>query len=297
MWKNKKYNYNYKHHYIYKITCLCGSLAGCYYIGKHSTLKPDAELDGYYGGGVIINNYYKKYPPVQNKTIIKEILEYNPTIEENSRREKEIIGNLFETDPKCLNKKKGGEGGNGYANRGKKHSKEQTENWKKYMKEYYKTHKGFNSGKGKMVECYDDNGDFIGRFKTQELAGKVLGRNAISWGLGKSTHKQYGFRWRFTEGDSIYAPIKTIEPYVKPKKVVSRDVVERIKESKKGLELPQTRVAVIATDKYGNDVVYDGIVSAAKAIHPENLKAAQKNIQQAAKGKRRVAYGYTWKYV
>lgn len=84
---------------------------------------------------------------------------------------------------------------------------------------------------------------------------------------------------------------------MKPKKVVSREVVERIKESKKGLQLPQTRVAVIATDKYGNDVVYDGIVSAAKAIHPENLKAAQKNIQQAAKGRRRVAYGYTWRYV
>ena len=296
MWKNKKYNYNYKHHYIYKITCLCGSLAGCYYIGKHSTLKPDAELDGYYGGGVIINNYYKKYPPVQNKTIIKEILEYNPTIEDNSRREKEIIGNLFETDPKCLNKKKGGEGGNGYANRGKKHSKEQNEFTSNFLKEYWKTHQPPNLGKGKMVECYDDNGEFVGRFKSLELAGKVLGGHAISMGRGRA-YKQHGFRWRFTEGDSIYAPIKTIEPYVKPKKVMSDEAKEKMRAAKLGKKMPYEWVPLISIDDTGNEVSYNSIVEAAETVHPENLKAAQKNIQQAAKGKRRVAYGYTWKYV
>ena len=61
---------NYKHHYIYKITCLCGTWKGNYYIGKHSTRKEDAELDGYYGGGVLIRNYYKKYPPERGTTAI-----------------------------------------------------------------------------------------------------------------------------------------------------------------------------------------------------------------------------------
>ena len=296
MWKNRKHEPKYKHHYIYKITCLCGNLAGCYYIGKHSTLKEDAELDGYYGGGVIINNYYKKYPPVQNETIIKEILEYNSTIEENSRREKEIIGNLFETDPKCLNKKKGGEGGNGYANRGKKHSKEQTENWKSYMKEYYRTHKGPNSGNGKMVECYDDNGDFVGRFKTKELAGRVFGKTSIHWGLRNGTNKENGFRWRFTEGDDIFSPIESIELYVKPKKVMSSDTKSKMRAAKLGKKMPYEWVPLISIDTTGNEVLYNSIAEAAEIVHPENLKAAQKNIQQAAKGKRRSAYGYTWKY-
>lgn len=286
---------SYKHHYIYKITCLCGSLTGCYYIGKHSTLKPDAELDGYYGGGVIIRNYYEKYPPVQNKTIIKEILEYNPTKDENSRREKEIIGNLFETDPKCLNLKKGGEGGNGYANRGKKHSKEQTEHYTAYMKEYWKTHKHPRKGVGKIVECYDDNGYFVGRFETQEIAGRVLGGGAISWGLRKGTNKQFGFRWRYTDGD-MFAPIKTIEPYVKPKRKMPKEAIERIAAKRRSSEIPRAWVPVIATDKEGKETKYESIKKAAKDIHPENIKAAQKSIQGAAKGRRRSAYGYSWRY-
>lgn len=285
----------YRHHYIYKITCLCGSLAGCYYIGKHSTLKEDAELDGYYGGGVVIRNYYKKYPPVLGKTITKEVLEYNPTKEENSIREKEIIGDLYLSDSKCLNMKKGGEGGNGYANRGKKHSKEQTENHTAFMKEYWKTHKSPRKGKGKVVECYDDDGELVGRFVTQALAGRVLGGVPISWGLEKGTNKQLGFRWRYAE--EMYAPIETIEPYEKPKKKMPKESVEKMAAKKRGIEMPWEWVPVIATDKEGNETEYSSISKAADIVHPENTKAAQKNIQQAASGKRNTAYGYTWRYV
>jgi len=94
-------------HYIYKITCLKGTLKGHYYIGKHSTKNADWD---YYGSGKIIRDYYKKYGRKQGQSIIKEILEYNPSFEENLKREMEIIGNLWETDPLCLNLCGGGRG-------------------------------------------------------------------------------------------------------------------------------------------------------------------------------------------
>lgn len=102
-----------KYHYIYKITCLCGSLKNHYYIGKRTTKTEviDPLHDGYYGSGTKLVCYYKKYKPVQGETIIKEILEFNNTREENAEREKNWIGDKWETDPLCLNLKPGGNGG------------------------------------------------------------------------------------------------------------------------------------------------------------------------------------------
>ena len=98
----------HKIHYIYKITLLCGKLAGKYYIGKHSTSN---KRDGYAGSGRIVTDYYKKYGRKKNITYIKEIIEYNQTMAENAEREKIIIGDLWKTDPNCLNCCEGGETG------------------------------------------------------------------------------------------------------------------------------------------------------------------------------------------
>lgn len=95
-------------HYIYKITCLCGSLKDHYYIGKHTAKNIN---DGYAGSGNIIVGYFEKYGKIEGETYTKEILEYNKTKKENAKREEEIIGDLFLTDPLCLNLKQGGEGG------------------------------------------------------------------------------------------------------------------------------------------------------------------------------------------
>lgn len=99
-----------KYNYIYKITCLCGSLAGHYYIGKHST---DAipENCGYAGSGKILKDYYSKYGKELGKTYSIEILEKNADNKINALREEFFIGDLYETDPLCLNLKKGGDGG------------------------------------------------------------------------------------------------------------------------------------------------------------------------------------------
>lgn len=105
-------------HYIYKITCLCGSLKDHYYIGKHTTKNIN---DGYAGSGIKIREYYNKYGKVEGKTFIKEILEYNDTPEMNAEREKKIIGSLWIDDPMCLNLM---EGGKSSGMKGKKHSQE-----------------------------------------------------------------------------------------------------------------------------------------------------------------------------
>lgn len=99
-----------KHYYIYKITFLCGNLAGCYYIGKRTTVK-NIEDDNYFGSGVIPKKYYKKYPPIIGETIQKEILEICNSKEELADKEKVWINDLYFTDDKCVNQKAGGDGG------------------------------------------------------------------------------------------------------------------------------------------------------------------------------------------
>ena len=98
-----------QYHYIYKTTLLCGTLAGKYYIGKHTTqAKP--ENCGYAGSGVIVKDYFKKYGKVKGETYNIAILELNPDKVTNAEREKYWIEpNLG--DPDCLNIARGGFGG------------------------------------------------------------------------------------------------------------------------------------------------------------------------------------------
>lgn len=98
-------------HYIYKITLLCGSLKNHYYLGKHSTTHPEWK---YFGSGKVLRDYYAKYGRKEGVTFIKEILEYNTSSEENFEREKIIIGNLWKTDPMCINLCEGGKGPTGH---------------------------------------------------------------------------------------------------------------------------------------------------------------------------------------
>ena len=56
-----------KYHYIYKVTLLCGTLAGKYYIGKRST-DSAPENCGYAGSGRIVEDYYAKYGKIKGLT-------------------------------------------------------------------------------------------------------------------------------------------------------------------------------------------------------------------------------------
>lgn len=93
------------YYYTYKITCLKGSLKSCYYLGLHIT---DDLNDGYCGSGRIIRDYYKKYGAIEGVTYTKENLGFYNNQEELNQAEYELIGDLYKTDPKCLNLRAGG---------------------------------------------------------------------------------------------------------------------------------------------------------------------------------------------
>lgn len=99
---------NKKLYYTYKITLLCGSLKGHYYLGQHQTANLE---DGYVGSGTRLWRYFEKYGIEEGKTYRKEILNFYSSKQELDEAEKVLIGNLYETDPFCINLKEGGSGG------------------------------------------------------------------------------------------------------------------------------------------------------------------------------------------
>lgn len=98
-----------KFHYIYKITFLCGEPEGRYYLGKRSFCGDSIEKDKYAGSGNFCFSYYKKHGKILGKTYIKEIVEINLDKEINRCREGEIVGDLWKTDPLCMNQCPGGD--------------------------------------------------------------------------------------------------------------------------------------------------------------------------------------------
>lgn len=94
-----------RYYYTYKITCLKGSLKGCYYFGQHTTKNLD---DGYCGCGRVIKDYYSKYGAIENVTYIKEILNFYSNATELNEAEYLLVGDKYQNDPKCLNLRAGG---------------------------------------------------------------------------------------------------------------------------------------------------------------------------------------------
>lgn len=94
-------------YYVYRINLLKGRLAGKYYIGQHRTKNID---DGYAGSGTILLNYYRAHGAKEGETYTKEILRYCNSIKELNKAEKELISDLYDTDPKCINLIAGGRG-------------------------------------------------------------------------------------------------------------------------------------------------------------------------------------------
>lgn len=101
------------YYYIYKITCTAGSFKNHYYIGQHKTANLD---DGYKGSGVKIQSYYKKYP----NDYKKEILCWCDSEEDMNVKEDFYVGDLYATDPMCLNLKAGGGNRPGYSDETRK---------------------------------------------------------------------------------------------------------------------------------------------------------------------------------
>ena len=92
-----------KYYYTYKVQCTAVGYEDYYYLGQHTTSNLD---DGYKGSGAKLQEYYKQYPNDYSFTI----LEFYSNKTELSIAEQKLIGDLWKTDPYCLNCNAGGAG-------------------------------------------------------------------------------------------------------------------------------------------------------------------------------------------
>lgn len=213
-----------KAHYIYKIHFLCGYPTGRYYIGKHT-----GYIDDTYGGsGKFCKAYYNKYGKVKGETYIREILEINPSKEINRDREKMVVGDLWRTDPLCMNQMPGGWGllpGGDSPHKGKHLSEEAKEKIRIKLKGRKRTKtaieksrlgriglkhsektkqllsKRFREIKRHPIYQLDDNGNILNIFDSTHDVERKLGyahQNIVSCCSGKH-EKAYGYKWIYEE--------------------------------------------------------------------------------------------------
>lgn len=180
-------------HYIYKITFLKG-LSGRYYLGKRDFIGDDISKDKYAGSGSFCKTYYKKYGKILGETYLKEIVEINKTIEINDEREIIIIGDLWKTDPMCMNLRPGGFGGI-----------------------------SCQKQSPKPVLQYDRYGNFIAKYESAKIACEAIGeinRQYISKACKAKTTNAFGYIWRYwneplqqEELENIFFITKPIKQY------------------------------------------------------------------------------------
>lgn len=167
-------------HYIYKIHFLCGFPSGRYYIGRHTHKGNNLSTDRYTGSGNFCKAYFKKYGKKEGITYIKEILEINPSKPINLYRENIVIGDLWKTDPLCMNLYAGGTG--------------KTES--------------LNTNQNKSIKQYDLTGKYIrtwNSIKEAELYYKITGIGRVCAG---KLHTSGGYIWRFLKDplNKFYVP-------------------------------------------------------------------------------------------
>lgn len=102
-----------KYYYTYKVQCTAVGWEDYYYLGKHVTDNLD---DGYKGSGVGIWQYYKQYPNDYTFTI----LGFYTNKTALNIAEQELVGDLWKSDPYCLNRMPGGSSSPSF--KGHKHS-------------------------------------------------------------------------------------------------------------------------------------------------------------------------------
>jgi hypothetical protein len=128
--------------------------------------------DGYKGSGKKLKEYYKQYPDDYTFTI----LEFYSNKTELSIAEQKLIGDLWTTDPYCLNSNAGGTGSWSAAN-----AYWSTEEGKKRLSDNQKGSK--NSMYGKQVWCKGKHLPEKTRNKiSKTLTGKYKGENSPCFG-------------------------------------------------------------------------------------------------------------------
>ena len=198
-----------KYFYTYRVDCTAVGWEDYYYYGQHKTDNLD---DGYKGSGTGILQYYKKYPNDYKITI----LAFYTNKTDLNIAEQNLIGDLWKTDPYCLNRMPGCGGGSsgGFkrvheVNRGRKLSEEHkkrlsTRNKGKHLSDETKhklsevnrgrklseetkrkiseSHKGKSSGnKGKKQS----------EIQIQNRINKIKGRKNPNCAVNKGKHRVY----------------------------------------------------------------------------------------------------------
>jgi hypothetical protein len=177
-----------KYYYTYSLLFNNGD----YYLGKHSTTTID---DGYTGSGKKLKE--------RNDPFEFTILEYYNSIDELNLAEDKLIGDLWYTDPKCLNMTSGGHGGWDGCNATLDRSYMLTEEYRQRKREdairlqkegklRKFTKEDSIKGTKRMLELYPQ-GTFLGKTHTEETKNKI-GLKSAKHQKGKG-NSQYGKMW------------------------------------------------------------------------------------------------------
>lgn len=279
--KNKKY------YYIYKIVLLKGSLAGKYYYGQHST---NSLQDNYAGSGSILKDYYKKYRAVEGVTYTKEILKFYNDEKELDRAEEILIGDLWETDPNCLNKKPGGNRPPIASFPGELnpfYGKHHTEKTKAILREKNKGRippnleylKKYTYEKSPAVDQYSKDGKFIKSWNHLVDAAKTLKiENSTILEVCKGHRITAGkFIWRF-KGDPLNKyKIKPSRPSPEKQKEIMQKIISKLSKP------------VFQYDLNGNFITEYESTQDVKRL--TGIRCSD-----VCTGRRKTAGGYIWKY-
>ena len=260
---------------------------------RHKDFRCATDRRRYAGRNSLIDKARIKYPYNEWKYKIIEFCDYDQLGE----KEQKYIIEYNTLAPNGYNITKGGIGGNGVPKTAFKKGHSNTEEEKLKKKETLRKHieEGVvdYSYKKTPIAIYTKEGTLFKIFGSCKEAAKEIGMKGVSFSCYiKRGGLSHGYMIRYaTEDTPLF-----IEPYQKKKIILSEEARKKMSIAKKGKPLAHLWKAVISTDKNGNEDYFNSINSAAENVHPENTKAAAKNIQCALKGRRASAYGRTWRY-
>lgn len=188
-------------YYTYKIVSLLPDKP-YYYYGIHKTKVLE---DGYFGGGQRLQSTVKKYG---KENFRKNILKFYENYDQLIKAEKGLVGNLYETDPWCLNLVAGGGTTHGF-------HRPRTEEEKRHLSEYNKVHSKWAQG-----NAFDDP-EFRERHKRGVSSAEARRKMSESHkGTGKPmTEEQYkrhleicrSEKWRKAVSEAAKRHVRTQE--------------------------------------------------------------------------------------